>query len=101
MHYEHKKGLLGTYVNKDLLDEYTFAHALSGYLMGRLGFGMGFVVLTGLAWDWVIERQLKDAYPNLFFHPSQDEPEHILVDFSVFMGGAILGKHQNGNGRAQ
>ncbi len=77
----HERKSLGrTIINKSPVDAFTLVHAGAGVLARHYNFSLMQTLAAGLAWDYVVEPELKKSYPCVFPYPSQDAKTHALID---------------------
>lgn len=70
-------------VNKSPVDAFTLVHTGLGVLARHFGATLPQTLAAGVAWDYFVEPELKNKYPNFFPYPSQDAPAHKFVDAVV------------------
>jgi hypothetical protein len=73
--------------NHGFVDRYTVGHAAFGVLGGLARLPWWGMLASGLVWDLIIERQFKDAWPELFPNPTQDTWQNIAGDTVAMMAG--------------
>lgn len=73
--------------NYGWVDRYTAGHAAFGVLGGLARLPWWGMLASGLFWDLVIERQFKDAWPEIFPNPTQDTWKNIAGDTVAMMLG--------------
>lgn len=76
--------------NGDPFDRFTLLHLASGAMMHRRGWGLGGVVLAGLAFE-LVEDALKTAAPEAFPNATLDTKENALGDVLALVVGWYLG----------
>lgn len=73
-------------LNNDAFDRWSVGHAVLGFVLSKTGFNLTTTFAIAVIWE-VIEPVLKDNYPNIFPHPSQDTQANKLGDIvSVIIG---------------
>ncbi len=73
-------------INGDVFDRFTFAHASVGASAAAMGFGLMPTVLLALFWE-LIERPLKDKFPQAFPNASQDTAPNAIGDVLGVLAG--------------
>lgn len=73
--------------NHGFVDRYTAGHAAFGVLGGLARLPWWAMLGSGLAWDLVIERKFKDAWPKIWPNPTQDTWQNIAGDTIAMMIG--------------
>ena len=73
-------------INWDPLDRYTFGHFGVGAGLGLLGVNWWQALVAAVLWD-LSERWMKNRWPGMWPHPSQDTPQHVAVDAAAWMLG--------------
>jgi len=79
-------------VNSKLFDRFALAHAAAGFAFNRFNVSFTNVVLLAVGWE-LIERPLKDHFPELFPHSSQDTIENAIGDVMAVLLGWRLGSY--------
>jgi len=73
-------------VNWDPLDRWTFGHFGVGAVLGLMRVPWWQALIAAVGWD-LLERVLKSKWPGIWPHPSQDTPQHMVVDAAAWMLG--------------
>lgn len=73
-------------INGDPLDRYTIGHFAAGVLLGLGRVPLGWTIVLAIGWE-LVERPLKDAYPGLFPHASQDTFANAALDATAVVAG--------------
>lgn len=73
-------------INGDMFDRFSLLHGGFGYLCGKMGVGLTGTAIVAIGWEFV-EQDLKERYPHMFPHPSQDSPINAIGDVIVAMIG--------------
>ena len=84
-------------INGDALDRFTLAHAASGAVAGALKSPWWATLAGALLWE-LVERPLKNKYPEAFPNSSQDTVPNAICDVAAIMvgwGAAQLIFHRN------
>lgn len=78
-------------INGDAFDRYTLLHFGFGCVMGIAGMPAWAASLVSIGWE-LIERPLKDEFPEAFPVATQDRAMNALVDSGAMMLGWGLAK---------
>lgn len=78
-------------INGDPVDRFTLAHAGVGFGYGLLKLPFVATVVLAIGWE-LLERPLKDRFPAMFPHASQDTAPNALLDSAAVLGGWALGR---------
>lgn len=78
-------------INAELVDRFTLVHAGVGVLLGYVGLSGGVAAAVAVGWE-LLERPLKDSYPQLFPNPSQDSLPNMIGDSVAMMLGWMAGR---------
>lgn len=79
-------------INANAIDRFTFVHAAVGGVCGASGLPFPLVAFGAVGWE-LVERPLKDRFPNMFPHSTQDTTVNALFDALAVMGGWWLGHY--------
>jgi hypothetical protein len=78
-------------INGDLLDRFTLAHAGVGAVYGLMNLSLPAAAVLAIGWE-VVERPLKDEFPELFPHSTQDTLANAALDAAAVLAGWWLVK---------
>lgn len=67
-------------------DRFSLLHFAGGAVMGMLDFRPAPALAAAIGWD-VLERPLKDFFPQFFPVATQDSPRHVMCDVACVMTG--------------
>lgn len=73
--------------NYHFVDRFTAGHAAFGVLAGLGRLPWWATLASGLFFDLVVERQLKDAWPKIWPNATQDTWQNIVGDTIAMMVG--------------
>ena len=73
-------------INGDFVDRFTLAHAAGGAALGLMRTSFPTALVVAVGWE-LVERPLKDAYPALFPHETQDTLPNAVGDVLAVLGG--------------
>jgi len=73
--------------NYGFVDRYTAGHAAFGVLAGLGRLPWWVTLASGLFFDLVVERKLKDAWPSIWPNPTQDTWMNVTGDTLAMMFG--------------
>lgn len=79
-------------VNHKAVDRFTVAHAAAGILLGLGRVGPGYAVALAVGWE-LVENPLKDAFPDVFPHPSHDSFANAAGDVLAMMGAWAFARY--------
>lgn len=73
-------------INFHAVDRFTLVHGAVGAGLGALGLPWWAAIAVTLGWE-LVERPLKDHYPQMFPHSTQDTMDNVVGDVAAFMLG--------------
>ena len=73
-------------INYDALDRFTLGHFSVGVILGLARVTPGWAAAVAIGWEF-IERPLKDMYPEVFPHSTQDTARNAAVDALAMLAG--------------
>ena len=77
--------------NAVLIDRYSWGHFGAGFVAGFSRIGPMLTFAGSVAWE-IVERPLKDRYPEYFFNPTQDTASNMIGDCLFVMAGWAVGR---------
>jgi hypothetical protein len=78
-------------INHSAVDRFTLAHGALGAAFGFVRAPVWATLVWALGWE-IIERPLKDRWPHLFPHATQDTAINSIVDAAAGMAGWWAGE---------
>lgn len=77
--------------NQAPIDRYTIGHLAFGTMLGLARVPWWAALGTTIAFEYLIEDELKKVLPKMFPVPTQDSPENSLLDsVAVMLGWALI-----------
>lgn len=76
-------------INYPPVDRFTLAHLAVGFLLGAVRLPPWAIVPVATGWE-VAERPLKENFPGLFPHRTQDTFANAAVDALAMIGGYYI-----------
>lgn len=73
-------------INHNALDRFTIGHAAVGTIMGLARAPWWVALGVAIGWE-LLERPLKDEFPRLFPHATQDTVANAVVDAAAMVVG--------------
>lgn len=83
---KRQRAATGGEINGSAFDRYTVAHAASGVALGLRRIPWWAALGLAIVWE-IVERPLKDRFPNWFPNATQDSLANSVVDVGAVMAG--------------